>query len=76
MKNSCRFFENRDCEYFPCHEGIEEFNCMFCYCPMYERDKCPGNPEFIDIDGKKIKDCSNCIFPHEPKNYDVIMGLL
>ncbi len=29
------WFQNRECEYFPCHKGVreEEFNCLFCYCP-------------------------------------------
>ena len=29
-KNSSRFFQNRDCEYFPCHEieNTEAFNCL------------------------------------------------
>lgn len=76
MKNSCRFFENRDCEYFPCHRGLKGFNCMFCYCPLYAKEKCPGNPEYIEIDGRTIKDCSKCTFPHQPENYDVIMRFL
>ena len=31
------FFSNRECEYFPCHKGAdpENFNCLFCYCPLY-----------------------------------------
>ena len=30
QKNSCRFFANRECEYFPCHPGAdpERFNCL------------------------------------------------
>ena len=36
-ENSYRFFSNRECQYYPCHEGIEEMNCLFCYCPLYER---------------------------------------
>ena len=30
------WFQNRDCEYFPCHKDVkeEEFNCLFCYCPL------------------------------------------
>ena len=30
------FFQNRDCEYFPCHatKHPEDFNCLFCYCPL------------------------------------------
>ena len=41
-ENSYRFFSNRECQYYPCHEGIEEMNCLFCYCPLYERRHCPG----------------------------------
>ena len=30
------FFQNRECEYFPCHKTSrpEDFNCLFCYCPL------------------------------------------
>lgn len=76
MQNSHRYFENRECQYFPCHKGQMDFNCLFCYCPLYLRDACPGNPKYIEINGKKIKDCSDCIFPHLPENYDKIMLLL
>ena len=26
------FFQNKECEYFPCHKGVkeEDFNCLFC----------------------------------------------
>ena len=32
-----RFFQHRACEFFPCHSGVreEDFNCLFCYCPLY-----------------------------------------
>lgn len=76
MNNSYRFFENRDCEYFPCHKGLEDFNCLFCYCPMYAKEKCPGNPAYLEKNGKRIKNCMDCIFPHQPKNYDVMMRIL
>ncbi|MGN0290414.1 MAG: cysteine-rich small domain-containing protein [Lachnospiraceae bacterium] len=76
MNNSYRFFENRDCEYFPCHKGLEEFNCLFCYCPMYAKEKCPGNPAYFEKNGKRIKNCMDCIFPHQPENYDVMMQIL
>ena len=69
MENSYCFFENRDCKYFPCHEGLEDFNCLFCYCPFYLRERCPGKPEWLNIDGKFIKDCTNCNFPHKPESY-------
>ena len=31
------FFQNKECEMFPCHTGVpeESFNCLFCYCPLY-----------------------------------------
>lgn len=76
MKNSYRFFENKDCKYFPCHKGLDDFNCLFCYCPLYKLDKCPGNPVFKNYEGKKLKICTNCTFPHEPKNYDKIIDIL
>ena len=74
MKNSWRFFSNHDCKYFPCHEGLEEFNCLFCYCPFYLKEACPGEPSFWEKKGKIIKDCSKCAFPHRPENYDRIIG--
>ena len=31
------YFSHKKCEYFPCHKGAdpEDFNCLFCYCPLY-----------------------------------------
>ena len=39
------WFQNRECEYFPCHKGVreEEFNCLFCYCPLYRASDCRGS---------------------------------
>ncbi|WP_409228549.1 cysteine-rich small domain-containing protein [Gudongella sp. SC589] len=70
MENSYRFYRNTACEYFPCHkvENKEEFNCMFCYCPLYLMEDCGGN--FRLLDG--IKDCTGCIIPHKPNGYDYI----
>lgn len=76
MKNSYRFFENRDCRYFPCHKGLSDFNCLFCYCPLYFLDDCPGTPDTITHNGVKIRDCSSCVFPHRPENYGEIMKCL
>ena len=38
------WFQNRACEYFPCHDDVaeEEFNCLFCYCPLYRAENCGG----------------------------------
>lgn len=76
MEHSYRFFENRDCRYFPCHKGLKEFNCLFCYCPLYPKEHCPGKPRYIEKDGRTIKDCSNCTFPHQPENYDQVIRKL
>lgn len=73
---SYRFFENRACQYFPCHKGQENFNCLFCYCPFYMEEKCPGNPVWLDLGRTILKDCSNCTYPHKPENYDAIMNWL
>lgn len=29
------FFQNKECEYFPCHKGVkeEDFNCLFLLLP-------------------------------------------
>lgn len=67
------FFQNRECEYFPCHRGVEEqnFNCLFCYCPLYcLGDRCGGSFTYLP---NGIKDCSTCTKPHRRENYDKIM---
>lgn len=77
--NSYRFFENKDCAYFPCHQGLKECNCLFCYCPLYGKQHCPGNPVYIietENGGRKIKDCSSCIFPHRAENYEKVIQKL
>lgn len=76
MENSYKYFENHECRYYPCHEGLkadEPFNCLFCFCPFYLQDKCPGSPRFWDKGDHIIKDCTYCTYPHKPENYDVIM---
>ena len=77
MNNSYRYFENRECKYYPCHKGCEEINCLFCYCPMYRFAECLGNPEYITKDdGRVIKNCSACDFPHRYEHYDDIIKFL
>jgi Zn-finger protein len=43
---------------------------------MYLIENCAGNPNFISKGDKKIKDCSNCTFPHRPENYDKVLEVL
>ena len=65
------WFQNRDCEYFPCHDDVreEEFNCLFCYCPLYALgEDCGGNFTYY----KGVKDCTNCLIPHSRNAYDYI----
>ena len=76
MENSYRFYENKECQYYPCHQGMQNINCMFCYCPLYNWEKCPGKYTHIEVNGKKIKECADCTFPHEAENYEIIMRLL
>ncbi len=67
------FFSNRDCEFYPCHKSgnPDNFNCLFCYCPLYHQgEQCGGNFTHTK-DG--IKDCSACTFPHQRENYDKII---
>jgi len=72
-KESYKYFQNKECKFFPCHRGIpeEEFNCLFCYCPLYMLgDECGGN--YVMNSG--IKDCSNCLIPHKDGGYEYIMA--
>ena len=66
------FMQNRACEYFPCHEGVpeEDFNCLFCYCPLYALgEDCGGNCRYTETG---IKSCVFCAFPHDRKNYRAV----
>lgn len=68
------FFQNTKCEYFPCHktERPEDFNCLFCYCPLFALGKkCGGNCRYSE---NGIKDCSACLLPHKRENYDYVTG--
>jgi len=70
------FFQNRACEYFPCHAGAdpETFNCLFCYCPLYALGRSCGGGFTVTPGG--IKDCSACLFPHRPENYAAVLSRL
>ncbi len=67
-----KFFSHKECEWFPCHnvKNPDDFNCLFCYCPLYcLDDKCGGNPTYTD---RGIKDCSKCTLPHRRDAYEII----
>lgn len=71
-----KFFQHTGCEYFPCHRTVDEenFNCLFCYCPLYALgEDCGGN--FIYM-ANGVKDCSGCMVPHVRGNYDFVMKKL
>ena len=56
-------FENSSCEFYPCHKGVKgEFNCLFCFCPLYSLgDSCGGDFVYLE---SGVKDCSHCDYPH------------
>ncbi|MGI6032877.1 MAG: cysteine-rich small domain-containing protein [Coriobacteriales bacterium] len=59
------FFSHRACPYFPCHEGVDpdDFNCLFCYCPLYTLGPdCGGDFVYTETG---VKDCSGCTRLHE-----------
>ena len=64
-----KFFCNRECEYFPCHDDVADFNCLFCYCPLYSSGKDCGG-DYLMKNG--IKSCINCNRPHIASNFDEI----
>ena len=60
------FTQHKTCEFFPCHETEhpEDFNCLFCYCPLYTLGShCGGNFVYLD---SGVKDCSNCLAKSRP----------
>ncbi len=77
MKQCYKFFQNRECEYYPCHkiEDRDEFNCIFCYCPLYFMgEECSGNYEYSETG---IKMCHNCLLPHNgEKGYETVLEKL
>ncbi|MCL1913027.1 MAG: cysteine-rich small domain-containing protein [Eubacteriaceae bacterium] len=66
------FFQNVECKYFPCHDvdDLEEFSCLFCYCPLYALGEgCGGDFVFTE---KGVKNCKFCVIPHTKENYDYV----
>ena len=68
------FFQHRACEFFPCHRGVPEadFNCLFCYCPLYALgESCGGACVYLD---SGVKSCEHCAFPHRRENYAAVLA--
>ncbi len=67
-----KFFQNKKCEYFPCHKVADEekFSCLFCYCPLYMLgEECGGNFRY----SYGVKDCSQCTITHmKDTGYDFV----
>ena len=66
------FYTNKECEYYPCHPVPEgtEFNCLFCYCPLYMLGrKCGGNFTYLE---SGVKDSTECQVPHRRENTGII----
>ena len=75
-----KYFQNKKCPYWMCHTGIKEenFNCLFCYCPLIAYE-CPGPYEvFYDKNGLKRKDCSACKVVHDgyQKSWNIVQRYL
>ena len=73
MSENYKFSQNNKCEYFPCHkvENKDDFNCLFCFCPLYLlKNKCGGNFKYTN----DFKDCSDCKIPHSKGAYKFVMS--
>ena len=72
-KKKFKSFQHKECEYFPCHStgNQDQFNCLFCFCPLYTIENCGGNAKKTETG---IKDCSNCLVPHF--SYDHVISKL
>lgn len=66
---SYKFFQNKKCQYFPCHAHVKEkdFSCLFCFCPLLP------NCNERNYEGKK---CEDCYYPHMRGNYNKIIRKL
>ena len=84
LENSHRFFNNHSCKYFPCHNTPDcmtnsQFNCLFCFCPLYHLDDCGGKFTYSKTESAEInsiKLCMDCHLPHMPEYYDIIIDKL
>ena len=70
---SYKFYQNKACKYFPCHKGLpeEEFNCLFCWCPLFMLGhECGGDFEYLPSGAKS---CLKCTKPHGPGGYEHVL---
>ena len=75
-KKASSFFSHKGCEAFPCHatDDPDNFNCLFCYCPLYTLGRrCGGDFVYTP---RGVKDCSTCLMPHIRENYERIVRRL
>ena len=74
MENSYKYFKTQIANIFRVTRDFRmTLIVCFCYCPMYSMPNCPGSKTYIEKNGKKIKVCTDCTFPHRPENYDKII---
>ena len=74
MSDNYKFYNNKECEFLPCHKTNypDDIYCLFCYCPLYTLGKnCGGNFKYTD---KGIKPRYVCLLPPPKNNYDYIMS--
>lgn len=60
-----KYFVNKNCEYYPCHRGVdpEEWSCLFCYCPWFWHCGSKGKDGIL---------CPDCIMPHDRNRWCMI----
>ena len=79
MENSHKYFCNHSCKYHPCHTVPDgtDFNCLFCYCPLYFLgDTCGGIFTYRELKDGIVKVCMDCHLPHLPEYYDTVLQKL
>lgn len=66
------FFQNKLCEFYPCHPGAdpETFSCLFCDCPLYAGRPVRGE---LPLYGKRGQGLYHCLRPHVRENYGKIL---
>ncbi|MDR2624216.1 MAG: cobalt-precorrin-3B C(17)-methyltransferase [Methanobrevibacter sp.] len=54
---------DKTCEYYPCHDDMENQQCDFCYCPFYPCGD--GSTGGKWIKNKNVWNCVDCSWIHE-----------